>query len=123
MKAVVLFLSLFAFIALALGQVYYTNAVTQAEAVRAASRLKVGMWEERVSSQLATNGLINSSGVGAISGWDRCYGLSDGTSLHLSYRARELARDGRWGGNGELQRAFIQSNGVNTVFIIPTNAP
>jgi hypothetical protein len=123
MRAVVLFLSLFVFTALAFGQVYYTNAVTQAEAVRAASRLKVGMWEERASSQLATNGLINAMGVGAITGWDRCYGLSDGTSLHLSYRARELARDGRWGGNGELQRAFIQSNGINVVFIIPTNAP
>ena len=109
MRAVVLYLSLFVFLALAFGQVYYTNAVTQAEAVRAASRLKVGMWEERASSQLATNGLINSMGVGAISGWDRVYGLSDGTSLHLSYRARELARDGRWGGNGELQRDFILS--------------
>jgi hypothetical protein len=123
MRAVVLYLSLLVFVALAFGQVYYTNAVTQAEAIRAASRLKVGMWEERVSSQLATNGLINAMGIGAITGWDTCYGLSDGTSLHLSYRARELARDGRWGGNGELERAFIQSNGVNTVFIIPTNAP
>jgi len=49
--------------------------------------------------------------------------LADGTSLHLDYRARELAKNGRWGGNGELQRAFIQSNGVNIVFITFTNAP
>jgi hypothetical protein len=123
MKAIVAFLVLFTGLAVAFGQVYYTNAVTQAEAIRAASRLKIGVWEEQASKQLATNGLINAMGAGAITGWDRIYGLSDGTSLHLSYRARELARDGRWGGNGELQRAFIQSNGVNIVFIIPTNAP
>lgn len=123
MRIVVTFLVLFALLVVAFGQVYYTNAVTQAEAIRAASRLKVGMWEEQASKQLATNGLINAMGAGGITGWDTIYGLSDGTSLHLSYRARELARDGRWGGNGELLKAFIQSNGVNTVFIIPTNAP
>lgn len=123
MRVVVSYLCLFVFLALAVGQVYYTNAVTQAEAIKAVSHLKVGMWEEQASKQLATNGLINAMGAGAISGWDTVYGLSDGTSLHLSYRARELARDGHWGGNGELLRAFIQSNGVNSVFIVPTNAP
>ena len=122
MRVIVLYFCLFVFLALAFGQVYYTNAVTQADAIRAASRLKVGMWEEQASKQLATNGLTDFMRVGGMTGWDTCYGLSDGTSLHLSYQAREL-KGSLWGGNGELQRAFIQSNSVNTVFIIPTNAP
>ena len=123
MRVIVSFLSVLILACLAWGQVYYTNSVSQAEAIKAASRLRVGMWEEVASKQLATNGLINAMGVGAMTGWDTCYGLSDGTSLHLSYRARDLSKGGRWGGNGELQRAFIQSNSVNIVFIIPTNAP
>jgi len=123
MKAIALVSSLLMLAALACGQVYYTNNVTRAEAITVASKLKVGMWEENASKILSTNGLKNAMGVGAVTGWDRCYGLSDGTSLHLDYRAREIARDGRWGGNGVLQRAFIQSNGVNIVFITLTNAP
>ena len=122
MKAIALISSLF-FAAFAYGQLYYTNNITRAGAIKAASRLRVGMWEEDASKILSTNGLTNAMGVGAISGWDRCYGLSDGTSLHLDYRARAPAKDGRWGGNGELRRAFIQSNGVNIVFITLTNAP
>ena len=103
--------------------VHYSNYVGRAEAIRVASRLKVGMWEENASKLLATNGLKYAIGVGAVAGWDQCYGLADGTSLHLDYRARAIARDGRWGGNGVLQRAFIQSNGVNIVSITLTNAP
>ena len=110
-------------LAIASSQVYSTNNVPRAEAIRVASRLRVGMWEEDASKILSTNGLKNAIGVGAVTGWDRCYDLSDGTSLHLDYRARAIARDGRWGGNGELRRAFIQSNGVNIVFITLTNAP
>jgi hypothetical protein len=121
MKAFALLSGLF--LLAAYGQVYYTNDVTRAEAIRVASRLRVGMWEEDASRILSTNGLKNAIGAGAITGWDRCYRLSDGTSLHLDYRARELAKDGRWGGNGELRRAFIQSNGVNILFITFTNAP
>jgi hypothetical protein len=123
MKAFALISSMFLLAAFAYGQLYYTNSVTRADAIKAASRLRVGMWEEEASEILSTNGLKNAMGVGAITGWDRCYGLSDGTSLHLDYRARELAKDGRWGGNGVLRRAFIQSNGVNIVFITLTNAP
>jgi len=123
MKAIPLLCSLFLLAAFACGQVYYTNSVTRADAIKAASKLKVGMWEEDASKVLSTNGLTNAMSIGAVTGWDRCYGLSDGTSLHLDYRARSIARDGRWGGNGELRRAFIQSNGVNIVFITLTNAP
>ena len=123
MKTIAPISSLFLLAAFAYGQLYYTNNITRAEAIKSASRLRVGMWEEDVSKILSTNGLTSAMGIGSISGWDRCYGLSDGTSLHLDYRARELAKDGRWGGNGELRRAFIQSNGVNIVFITITNAP
>jgi hypothetical protein len=93
------------------------------EAVKVASQLKVVMREEDASMLLATNKLRNTIGVGAISGWDSCYGLSDGRSLHLSYTAPEIAKDGRWGGNGLLQKAFLQSNGVNNVLVTLTNAP
>src|SRR5664279_1281575 len=78
------------------GQVFDTDNVTRVEAVKVASQLKVGMREEDASLLLATNELRNAFGVGAISGWDSCYGLSDGSSLHLSYTAREIAKDGRW---------------------------
>jgi len=120
---VLAFLSIFLLAAFAYGQVYYTNNVSRAQATSAASRLRVGMWEEDASKILSTNGLTNAMGIGSVTGWDRCYGLSDGTSLHLDYRARSVARDGRWGGNGELRRAFVQSNGVNIVLITLTNAP
>jgi hypothetical protein len=123
MRVIVSCLFLFVFVAVAFGQVYCTNAVTQTEAIRAASRLEVGMWQEQASRQLATNRLTNTEVVGAVSSWETIYGLSDGTSLHLSYRAREPERGGRWGGKGVLVKAFIQGNGVNTVFIVPTNAP
>jgi hypothetical protein len=80
------------------------------------------MSEEIVSNQLATIGLTNSMGVGFFDTWCRYYGLSDGTELCLSYRSRELTNNIRWK-NGVLWGAFIKSNNVNIVFIIPTNAP
>ena len=103
--------------------VYYPNNVTRAEAIKVASQLRRGMWEEDVSKRLATNGLKFNIAGGTITGWHRYYGLSDGTSLHLDYRARKIARDGRWGGNGELRGAFIESNEVNIVSIALTNSP
>ena len=57
MKAIIIITSFCLLTVLALGQVYYTNEVTRAEAIRAASRLKVGMWQEDVEKQLSTNGL------------------------------------------------------------------
>jgi hypothetical protein len=122
MKTIASLSSMLALATIALGQtVFYSNNVTRAEAIKAASKLKAGMWEEDASKQLATNELKYAMGVGGAVGWDRCYGLSDGTSLHLSYRPREF-KGAQWGGNGVLQKAFIQSNGVNIVFITLTNA-
>ena len=103
--------------------VYYSNNVIRAEAVRAASQLRTGMWEEQASTQLATNGLKYAIGVGAITGWNRCYGLSDESSLVLDYSARSIATNGFWGGNGILQRAWIESNSVVVTRIALTNAP
>ncbi len=123
MRASVLFSVAFVLATLAYGQLYYSNNVTRAQAIKAASLLKPGMWEENASKVLATNGLKYCMRIGAVTGWDACYGLSDGTSLHLDYSAREIAKSGHWGGNGVLRRAFIQSNGVNIVSITLTNRP
>jgi len=108
---------------LAWGQVYYTNNVTRAEAIRAASRLKVGTWQEDVEKRLSTNGLRDSIGVGAQVGWNRCYGLSDGSSLILDYSARIIPTDGLWGQHGILQSACIASNSVTIAQIALTNTP
>ena len=123
MKAVVIITSFCLLAVLALGQVYYTNDVTRAEAIRAASRLKVGMWQEVVEKQLSTNGLRDSIGCGAQVGWNRSYGLSDGSSLVLDYRVRILSTNGLWGDHGILQRAWIASNSVTIYEIALTNAP
>ena len=104
-------------------QVFVSNNVARAEAIKIASHLRVGMREEDAGKFLALHGLTNAIGVGAKTGWGRFYGLPDGSSLVLDYTAREIGTNGRWGGNGLLQRAFIQSNGVNVASIGFTNAP
>src|SRR2546423_469158 len=78
-----------------------TNNITTAEAIRVTSGLRPGIWEEDASKILSTNGLKNPMEIGTTTGWDRCYGLADGSCLHLDYRARKVAKDGNWGGNGE----------------------
>ena len=108
---------------LARGQLYYTNNVTRTEAILAASQLKMGMWQEDVEKQLSTHGLSNSIGVGAQVGWNRCYGLSDGSALVLDYKVRVLSADGAWGDHGILKNACIASNSVTICQIALTNAP
>jgi hypothetical protein len=103
--------------------IHWSNAVSQAEAVAVVSRLHVGAREGDVMPFLETNHLRTWVRVGAATGWDSVYVLSNGTQLHLDYRARAMANDGRWGGNGQLQRAFIQSNSVSILSIPLTNAP
>ena len=123
MKAAVIITSFCLMAVLALGQVYYTNDVTRTEAIRAASRLKVGMWQEVVEKQLSTNRLRNAIGCGAQVGWNLSYGLSDGSSLVLDYRVRILSTTGLWGDHGILERASIASNSVTIYEIALTNAP
>ena len=100
-----------------------TNWISQEHAIKLVSRLKKGMPEEDAAPLLETNKLHMWTRVGAAGGWDAIYVLTNGCSLHLSYTARTLALDGRWGGNGLLQSAFIQSNNVNIIPISLTNAP
>jgi hypothetical protein len=93
------------------------NTLSPAVVVKLVSRLHVGMKEEEAAAFLWTNKLGSTFSIGAITGWDAVYTLSNGCSLHLDYSARSIRPDGHWGGNGNLQRAFIQSNGVNIVSI------
>jgi hypothetical protein len=102
-------------------QVFFTNNVGRGTAIIVASRLNVGMKEEDASKLLAQNGLTNGIGLGAMTGWGRFYSLTDGSSLVLDYTAREVRFP--WGGNGSLQRAFIQQNGSNIISITITNKP
>jgi hypothetical protein len=153
MKAFALLSSLFLLATFANGQVYTTtvsNNVSRAEAIRAASQLRVGMWQEDAERVLSTNGLRTgwirmsdkdskvvilaadairgtNSYRGPITEWERWYPLSDGTQLRLDYRARSIARNGPWPGpwgtNGALLKAVIHSRGDSIVFITLTKAP
>src|SRR5258708_26581629 len=75
------------------------------------------MKEEEAAAFLWTNKLGSTLSIGAITGWDTVYTLSNGCSLHLDYSARSILTNGHWGGNGKLERAFIQSNSVNIISI------
>ena len=110
---------------LAAGQVYFSNNVTRAKAIKIASQLNIGMKEEDAIRLLATNGIKYCESVGSIGGWGRFYGLSDGTSLELDYSPKEIipSTNGWWGDNGYFERACIQSNGVNIISIKLTSAP
>ena len=98
-----------------------TNTLSQAQAIKLATHLKVGMREEDVGAFLATNKLYSTISVGDNFGWDAVYDLTNHCSLHLRYTARAYRTN--WGGNGRLDSAFIQSNGVSIVSITLTNAP
>jgi hypothetical protein len=77
------------------------------------------MWEEHAATQLATNGLKYTIGIGSAAGWSRYYVLSDGSSLVLDYTARGIATNG---GNGTLQKTWIESKSVTAVRMASTNA-
>src|SRR3954471_6033510 len=94
------------------------NTLSQAEVVKVVSRLHVGMKEEEAAAFLWTNKLGSTISNGAMSGWDAVYTLSNGCSLHLDYEARAVRSNGMWGGNGSLDKAFIQSNRVNIIIAL-----
>ena len=123
MKSIIAVSSLFLLAASLWGQVYYSNNVTRVEAIRAASRLRAGMWQEDVEKQLSTNGLSGGIGTGAQAGWNWCYGLSDGSCLVLDYRMRALSTKGLWGQYGILQNACITSNSVTIAQIALPKGP
>jgi hypothetical protein len=111
-----------------IGRVYAqrfpTNNVSQAQAIRIASRLWAGMSDAEVAEVLdKQNGLKGGGAIGDTIGWTRFYLLSNGCTLDLEMKPKEIRLDGGWGGNGWLQSASIQSNAVKIVSITLTNQP
>lgn len=100
-------------------QVFVTNNVERAQAVKIASQLSVGMRQEDATKLLTQNGLTNSINLGSGFSWTLFYGLADGSSLGLSMRSSRPQPPKRV--NGLLEAAFIQSNGVNIVLITLAN--
>jgi hypothetical protein len=126
MKAsiILLCLVLSGFVGYVYAQRFPTNDVSQAKAVQIASRLWVGMKEEDAAKVVdKQNGLKSGGDVGDSIGWTRFYLLSNGCFLDLHMDPKQVRTDGRWGGNGLLKSASIQSNGVKIVSITLTNAP
>ncbi len=113
-----------------------TNRVAMRQAIKIASGLRVGMSETEtlkfleahgVTSRVVdTNGdtLIESMSVGSGGGWATAYPLADhGCILALHMRPSQRRSNGFWGGNGLLESASIQSNGITIVSIAFTNRP
>jgi len=103
--------------AFASAQVRFTNSVTKAGAIKAASQLEGGMWEEETGKALATNGLTNFMILEMGAQCYREYTLVDGNTLILDYAAQVVTKDGRWAGRGLLQKATITS--TNNFSLIP----
>jgi hypothetical protein len=101
------------------GVIVVTNLLTQEQAVKAASGLSVGMREEDATWFLATNKLYSTVSTGPFA----YYTLSNGCNLVLAYRGGGIVTNGLLDGEGRLQKAFIQRNGVDIISIALTNAP
>jgi hypothetical protein len=103
-------------------QTFFTNRIGSAQAIKVASRLKIGMSEGVVDRFLETNGLTGGCTVGGIHGGTRFYLLSDGCFLDLEVSARSMSTDLGWS-NRILRAAWIQSNDVKITSIALTNRP
>jgi hypothetical protein len=103
------------------GVVVVTNSQTQAQVIRVASGLRIGMREEDASWVLATNQLYSTVSAKVGVGWSAYYSLSNGCILVLDYTAKGIPTNGSMDGKGRLAGAFIQSNGVNIMPIALTN--
>src|SRR6266581_4828593 len=103
-------------------QRFPTNIIDSVQAVKIAATLHVGMPEADVAGIFDTQyGLTAGGDLGGSGGWTRFYLLSDGNFLDLHMSPKEIALDGRWGGNGLLESASVQSNGVRILSITFTN--
>ena len=122
MKTRFVLLSLLILTGQAFAQRFPTNNVGRAEAVKAASRLHVGMKEEAAAKLLASSGLKSGGSVGCSVSWTRFYLLADGCTLDLRIAPKQVRADGRWA-DGLLESACISSNGSKFVSITLTNAP
>jgi len=93
------------------------------QAAKIAATLHVGMPEVDVAKIFqARYGLKTRGDVGDSIDWTRFYLLSDGNFLDLKMNPEEVANDGHWGGNGLLESASVQSNGVKILSITFTNS-
>jgi hypothetical protein len=88
-------------------QIIHTNEMGRVQAIKLASRLKVGMETDAMIRFLETNGLPAGFTVGGIGYGTRVYVLSDGCSLCLD----TASTPGVWT-NNVVRSACIQSNGV-----------
>jgi hypothetical protein len=104
-------------------QRFPTNSIDAVQAGKIASHLRAGMREQDVARILdEQNGLKCGGDVGGSIGWTRFYLLADGCFLDLQMEPKEVRNHGRWGGDGLLRSASIQSNGVKIVSITLINA-
>ncbi len=103
------------------GVIVITNMLTQEETLRIASHLNYGMPEEDAAWLLATNKLYSTLTAGVSAGRSAYYSLSNGCSLVLDYSVSESHTNGSLVENARLEKAFIQSNGVNIITIALTN--
>ena len=124
MKAATIILSVFLVGGINLqAQRFPTNSIDAAQAIKIASCLRWGMPEQEVAKILdEQHGLRSGGNMGASGGCTRFYLLTNGCFLDLQMEPKKMRLDGNWGGNGLLQSASIQSNGVKIVDIAFTNA-
>ncbi len=104
----------------AYAQRFPTNNITQEQAIKITSGLRVGMTHEQMANVIEKqNGLKGDMGVGSpISGWTYFYVLSNGCSLDLRFDPKGVST------NFWLTTAFIRKMSGETVLTIPlTNAP
>jgi len=104
-------------------QQFVTNNITQAEAVKLVSHLRLGMAEEDAARIMEEkNGLTVGGRVGCSHGWTRFYLLSNGCCLDLEMEPGKARADGVWA-DGRLISASIQCNCVKVLSIAVTNRP
>jgi hypothetical protein len=116
-----------------------TNRIAPTEAVKIASGLRLGMAEADAAKFLEAHGVtsgfldtkrqvyVYTLSVGSCTGWSTGYPLAGGYILSLNMEPRKtnglVTMNGRWGGNGLLTGASIQSNCVTIASITLTNKP
>jgi hypothetical protein len=99
-------------------QIIRTNKMGSIQALKIASRLKVGMQIRDMERFMETNGLTEGFTLGGIGYGTKVYVLSDGCSLCLD----SASTRGIWT-NSVLQSACIQSNGIKIQSIRLKNRP
>jgi hypothetical protein len=115
-------LALLAFGSTARAQATATNQITQAQAIKLASKLTFSMREQDATTYLVQHGFKDGVSVGGSVGWSHFFSFSREGSLSLFIKRKKFGPEGERA-DGLLQAAYIQSNGINIVSINLTNAP